>query len=42
MGSPEYIWAVQLAGLLTGIAVAAYASLGPDSYKEVKLAVLHL
>ena len=40
---PEDIWATQLAGLLNGTAMAAYASMPTEdacSYKEVKKAVL--
>ena len=43
-GWPEEVWATQLAGLLTGKAMAAYASLNTESavsYKDVKKAVLH-
>lgn len=39
---PEEVWAVQLAGLLTGKALAAYASLGAGEaldYKKVKAAI---
>ena len=41
---PTKVWATQLAGLLTGKAMAAYTSLGSDDaakYVEVKKAVLH-
>ena len=41
---PAEIWATQLAGLLTGKAMAAYASLNSDaaaSYDDVKKAILH-
>ena len=43
-GWPEEVWATQLAGLLTGKAMAAYASLNTESavsYKDVKKEVLH-
>ena len=43
-GWSEEIWATQLAGLLTGKAMAAYASLNSESavsYKDVKKAILH-
>ena len=41
---PAEVWASQLAGLLTGKAMAAYASLGSEDaakYTEVKKAILH-
>ena len=41
---PAEIWATQLAGLLTGKAMAAYASLNSDAaalYDDVKKAILH-
>ena len=41
---PAEVWATQLAGLLTGKAMAAYASLGSEEavkYTEVKKAILH-
>ena len=43
-GWPGEVWATQLAGLLTGKALAAYAGLSGEkaaSYDEVKAAVLH-
>ena len=43
-GWSEEIWATQLAGLLTGKAMAAYASLNSESaasYGDVKRAILH-
>ena len=43
-GWSEEIWATQLAGLLTGKAMAAYASLNSESavsYKDVKKVILH-
>ena len=41
---PAEVWATQLAGLLTGKAMAAYASLGSEDaveYSEVKKVILH-
>ena len=43
-GWPEEVWATQLADLLTGKALAAYAGLNGESaasYAEVKKAVFH-
>ena len=43
-GWSKEIWATQLAGLLTGKAMAAYASLNSESaasYGDVKRAILH-
>ena len=43
-GWPGEVWAAQLAGLLTGKALAAYAGLSGEkvaSYDEVKAAILH-
>ena len=43
-GWSEEVWATQLAGLLTGKAMAAHASLNSESavsYKDVKKAILH-
>ena len=43
-GLPKETWATQLAGLLTGKAMAAYAAVGTDDaadYEKVKTAVLH-
>jgi len=43
-GWPEEVWATQLAGLLTGKALAAYAGLNGESaasYAEVKKAIFH-
>ena len=43
-GWPVDVWAMQLAGLLTGKALAAYASLNSESaasYDDVKRAILH-
>lgn len=40
-GWPDDVWATQLAGILMGKALAAYAGLSVASYEEVKQAILY-